>query len=81
MDELTHFPAIQEVRGKGLMIGLELNTPIKPLRDRLLFDQHVFTGATGTHTFRLLPPLCVTQELADLFLQRFALVLKSQSSH
>ncbi|MDR2683552.1 MAG: aminotransferase class III-fold pyridoxal phosphate-dependent enzyme [Dysgonamonadaceae bacterium] len=70
-DELKKFPQIKEVRGKGLMIGLAFEEPIKPLRDRLLFEQHVFTGATGTHVFRLLPPLCLTRELAGEFLQRF----------
>jgi len=70
MDKLKQFPQIKEVRGQGLMIGLELYEPIKPLRDRLLFEQHVFTGATGTHIFRLLPPLCLSKDLADAFLQR-----------
>ena len=71
MDELKKFPQIKEVRGQGLMIGLEFDEPIKPLRDRLLFEQHVFTGVTGTHIFRLLPPLCLSKDLADEFLQRF----------
>jgi acetylornithine aminotransferase len=70
MSELKQFPQIREVRGRGLMIGLEFDEPIKPLRDRLLFEQHVFTGATGTHVFRLLPPLCLSKELAEEFLQR-----------
>ncbi|MDR2804681.1 MAG: aminotransferase class III-fold pyridoxal phosphate-dependent enzyme [Dysgonamonadaceae bacterium] len=70
-DELKKNPQIREVRGKGLMIGLVFDTPIKPLRDRLLFEQHVFTGATGTNIFRLLPPLSLTKALADEFLQRF----------
>ncbi|MDR0543197.1 MAG: aminotransferase class III-fold pyridoxal phosphate-dependent enzyme [Dysgonamonadaceae bacterium] len=75
MDELKKFPQIKEVRGKGLMIGLEFEEPVKPLRDRLLFEQHVFTGVTGTHIFRLLPPLCLTGDLADEFLQRFKKII------
>ncbi|MDR2805291.1 MAG: aminotransferase class III-fold pyridoxal phosphate-dependent enzyme [Dysgonamonadaceae bacterium] len=75
MGELKKFPQIREVRGKGLMIGLVFDTPIKPLRDRLLFEQHVFTGATGTNTFRLLPPLSLPLELADEFIHRFKQIL------
>ncbi|MDR1737638.1 MAG: aminotransferase class III-fold pyridoxal phosphate-dependent enzyme [Candidatus Symbiothrix sp.] len=75
MNELRKFPQIKEVRGHGLMIGVEFETPVKPLRDRLLFDRHVFTGATGAHVFRLLPPLCLTRDLADEFLTRFNDVL------
>jgi acetylornithine aminotransferase len=52
-----------------------MEKPIKPLRDQLLVEQKVFTGATGTHVFRLLPPLSLTKELADEFLERFNNVL------
>jgi acetylornithine aminotransferase len=75
--ELKKFPQIKEVRGQGLMIGIEFDEPIKALRDRLLFEQHVFTGATGTHVFRLLPPLCVSNELADEFLRRFRISINT----
>jgi acetylornithine aminotransferase len=75
MGELKKLPQIKEVRGYGLMIGLEFDHPVKPLRDRLLFEEKVFTGATGTHVFRLLPPLCITKEIADEFLKRFKKVL------
>ncbi|MDR0832573.1 MAG: aminotransferase class III-fold pyridoxal phosphate-dependent enzyme [Candidatus Symbiothrix sp.] len=75
MDELKKIPEIKEVRGHGLMIGIEFAEPVKPLRDKLLFDEKVFTGATGTHVFRLLPPLCVTKEIAGDFLARFKKVL------
>jgi len=57
------------------MIGIEFENPIKPMRDKLLFEEKVFTGATGTHIFRLLPPLCVTIEEAKEFLRRFKKVL------
>ncbi|NDV64073.1 aspartate aminotransferase family protein [Bacteroides sp. 224] len=68
MTELKKIPQIKDVRGKGLMIGLEFDEPVKELRKRLLFDYKVFTGATGTHVIRLLPPLCLTIEEADQFL-------------
>jgi acetylornithine aminotransferase len=75
ISELKKIPQIKEVRGYGLMIGLEFETPIKPMRDRLLFEEKVFTGVTGSNIFRLLPPLCVSKEEADEFLKRFKKVL------
>ncbi|MCL1938963.1 MAG: aminotransferase class III-fold pyridoxal phosphate-dependent enzyme [Candidatus Azobacteroides sp.] len=73
--ELKKIPAIKEVRGRGLMIGLELEQPIREARDQLLFQEKVFTGATGIHVFRLLPPLCLSKELANEFLKRLNRVL------
>jgi acetylornithine aminotransferase len=73
--ELKKLPQIKEVRGYGLMIGLEFETPIKQMRDRLLFEEKVFTGITGSNIFRLLPPLCVNKEEADEFLTRFKKVI------
>ena len=70
MQELKKVPQIKDVRGRGLMIGLEFAEPIKELRSRLIYDEHVFTGASGTNVLRLLPPLCLTKEEADLFLER-----------
>ena len=75
MAELKKFPQIKEVRGRGLMIGLEFEEPIKELRLKLLKEQHVFTGVSGTNVLRLLPPLCLSMEEANLFLERFRKVL------
>lgn len=75
MEELKKMPQIKEVRGRGLMIGLEFEQPIKELRQRLLFEQKVFTGVSGTNVIRLLPPLCLSMEEADEFLRRFQQVL------
>lgn len=75
--ELKSISGIKEVRGKGLMIGLEFDFPVKVLRERLLFDEKVFTGATGTHTIRLLPPLCLSKEEAEIFLHRLKKVLEN----
>ena len=77
LEELKKFPQIKEVRGRGLMIGLEFEEPIKELRSRLIYDEHVFTGASGTNVLRLLPPLCLTMEEAEDFLARFKKVLRS----
>ena len=75
LEELKKFPQIKEVRGRGLMIGLEFEEPIKELRLKLLKEQHVFTGVSGTNVLRLLPPLCLSMDEAALFLERFKKVL------
>ncbi|MDR3309699.1 MAG: aminotransferase class III-fold pyridoxal phosphate-dependent enzyme [Tannerella sp.] len=67
----TPFKGLKEVRGRGLMIGVDFDEPIKDTRLRLLFEQKVFTGVAGAHTIRLLPPLCLTRAEADEFLCRF----------
>lgn len=69
--ELEKIPGIKEIRGEGLMIGIEMDYPIKELRSRLIHEEKVFTGVTGTHVIRLLPPLCLTRENADDFIVRF----------
>ena len=75
IDELAKLPGIKEMRGRGLMIGIEFEGSIKEIRSRLLFEEKVFTGVAGTNTFRLLPPLCLTLEEAKDFIQRFKRVL------
>ncbi|MBP5705025.1 MAG: aminotransferase class III-fold pyridoxal phosphate-dependent enzyme [Paludibacteraceae bacterium] len=68
-------PLIAEVRGEGLMIGIELTVTYKEIRTKLVFEQHVFTGCIGIHVLRLLPPLCLTKADADEFIKRFKAVL------
>lgn len=63
-------PHIVDVRGRGLMIGIELDTPYKEVRTRLLHEEHCFTGCSGTNVLRLLPPLCLTMEEADQFVDK-----------
>ncbi len=75
MEELRKLPQIKEVRGKGLMIGMEFEEPIKEIRRKLLFEEHVFTGVSGTNVIRLLPPLTLTMEQAEDFIARFKRVL------
>lgn len=77
IDELKKFPEVKEIRGLGLMIGIEFEQPVKPIRDRLLYEEKVFTGVTGLHTIRLLPPLCLTMDDAQLFLDKFRTVLSA----
>ena len=75
MKELAEFPQIKEIRGRGLMIGLEFIEPVKEIRDKLLFEQKVFTGVAGTHIIRLLPPLSLTIAEAEIFIQKLKAVL------
>lgn len=75
MNKLKAFPQIKDVRGRGLMIGMEFDGPIVEKRKMLLFQEKVFTGSSGTNIFRLLPPLCLTMDEADKFLARFRKVL------
>ncbi len=75
LDELKHLPGLKEIRGRGLMIGIEFNDSIKEVRNKLLFEEKVFTGVAGTNTIRLLPPLCLTLDEAKDFISRFKKVL------
>lgn len=75
IDELRRLPGIKEVRGRGLMIGIEFDASIKELRTSLLFDHKVFTGVAGTNVIRLLPPLCLSMQEAAEFIERFKKVL------
>ena len=63
-------PHIVEVRGRGLMIGIELDVPHKPIREKLVYEEHCFTGCASTNILRLLPPLCFTKAQADDFIER-----------
>lgn len=69
-------PKITDVRGRGLMIGIELTEPAADVRRRLLFEKHIFTGGAGAHTVRLLPALGITREQADSFLTAFKEILQ-----
>lgn len=75
LQELTNMDGIKEVRGLGLMIGLEFEEPVKPIRQKLLFEHHIFTGVSGSNVIRLLPPLCLSREQATQFIQTLKKVL------
>ena len=66
---------IKDVRGRGLMIGIDLDIPHKEVRQPLIYKQHCFTGCAGTNILRLLPPLCLTKAEADEFVTRLKAVL------
>ena len=68
-------PHVVDVRGQGLMIGIELDIPYKEPRTRLIKEQHCFTGCSGTNVIRLLPPLCLSMEEAQMFIDKLKAVL------
>lgn len=76
IQQLQNIEGIKEVRGKGLMIGIEFNFPIKELRKELLFKEHIFTGSSSNpNVLRLLPPLNITKNEAFVFIEKLKLVL------
>ena len=68
-------PLIREVRGRGLMLGMEFTCPIADIRRKLLFEKHIFTGVAGTDMIRLLAPLCLSQAEAAEFITALKEVL------
>ena len=66
---------IKDVRGRGLMIGIDLDCPHADVRKPLIYQEHCFTGCAGTNILRLLPPLCLTKEDADDFIKKLKKVL------
>jgi acetylornithine aminotransferase len=73
---LANIQGVTEVRGRGLMIGIELDQPVGPVRDALLFEEHIFCGYAGKSTLRLLPSLAMDLKIADRFLESLESVLK-----
>ena len=68
---------ITDVRGRGLMVGVEFDIPQADVRKPLVYDQHCFTGCAGTNLLRLLPPLCLTKENVDDFIGRLKAILNT----
>jgi acetylornithine aminotransferase len=75
LTELRKMPQLKDVRGRGLMIGVEVEGSGAEMRKRLLFEKHIFTGGAGASTVRLLPALCISKEQADKFLDAFKALL------
>ncbi len=75
IDELKKFSQVKEVRGRGLMIGIELPAELAHARKELLFTHHIFTGEAKPNVIRLLPALNLTKAYADRFLEAFTTVL------
>jgi acetylornithine aminotransferase len=77
--ELKKLPQIKEIRGRGLMIGIELPEELAHVKKELLFNHHIFTGEAKPNTIRLLPALNLNKGDADLFLEKFSSLLKPKS--
>ncbi|WP_234737061.1 aspartate aminotransferase family protein [Tellurirhabdus bombi] len=76
MKGIEQIGGYKELRGRGLMIGIEYDFPVETLRNSLLFDHHIFTGVAGKHTLRLLPSLALRIEEADVFLEALSKEVK-----
>lgn len=75
--KLSGFEAVKQVRGRGLMIGIELMQPAAIIRNELLLKHNILTGSSSdTNTIRILPPLCIKKEEADVFVEAFKSILK-----
>jgi acetylornithine aminotransferase len=82
MNELKKMEQVHEVRGQGLMIGIELHEPCNAVRQALLSEHKIFTGnSSDKNTLRLLPPLCITREQTDIFLQALQITLKKHAGY
>ncbi len=77
IEELKKLPAIKEVRGRGLMIGIDLPDDLKEVKKNLLFKHKIFTGESKPNVIRLLPALNITKEDADIFLKALRDELKA----
>lgn len=78
LQQLKNIEGIQEVRGSGLMIGLEFDFPIKEMRKQLLFEEKIFTGSSSNpNVMRLLPPLNIQKEHVDFFIKKLTAVVKT----
>jgi len=77
IEELKKFPQINEVRGKGLMIGIDLPDELKTVKKNLLFNHKIFTGEAKPNVIRLLPALNVSKVEADIFLEALGKELKA----
>ena len=75
--EAGSLPGIKEVRGVGLMVGLEFEQPVADIRKKLLFEHGIFTGYSGKNTIRLLPPLCITKSEVDRLISSLTKVLQN----
>ncbi len=77
-EQLQKLPKVKQVKGKGLMLGIEFDFPVKALREKLVYDYHIFTGSSSNvNLLRILPPLVITRENADTFVKALNETLQS----
>ncbi len=78
LEELKGLNGLQKIKGRGLMLGLEFDFAIAELREKLLLEQKVFTGASSNkNLLRILPPLTITTAEVDVFVQALKAALKN----
>ncbi len=77
ISKLSEIEGPLEIRGRGLMIGIEIKGSAPQLRKKLLYGHRIFTGGAGEHTVRLLPALTITKTEADIFLSEFSKAINS----
>lgn len=70
IEQLSKIKGISALRGRGLMLGVEFEPEYADTRNRLLFEDHIFTGGAKNNVMRILPPLCVSKEEIDYFIQK-----------
>lgn len=80
MDGIRQIGGYKDLRGRGLMIGIEYEFPVESLRSQLLFEHKQFTGVAGKHIIRLLPSLALGIDEADQFLEALHIVLNRQDA-
>jgi acetylornithine aminotransferase len=77
MEALSKIPQLQNIRGRGLMIGFDVPDEIKALKKVLLEEFKVFTGDAKPNVIRLLPSLAITKQEIDIFLDRLQKAIQS----
>lgn len=82
IEKLRTIKAIEEIRGRGLMLGLRFSFPIKALRNHLVHSEKIFTGSAGDpNILRLLPPLSLTKANADHFINKLILAIEKTNNN
>jgi acetylornithine aminotransferase len=84
-NELSHFlgslAGVKQVKGRGLMLGVEFDFPVSNLRNKLVFEHNLFTGSSANpNLLRILPPLTIHEKEVDLFMEKFTSGLKTYLS-
>ena len=80
LEKIKETPQVKKVKGKGLMLGVEFNFEVAEIRKKLIFDQHIFTGgASNKNLLRILPPLSVTKNEIDKFIEALKVVLRNKN--
>lgn len=77
VEQLKQLPKVKDIRGKGLMIGIEFDFPIKELRDKLVYEHHIFVGnSNNTNTLRLLPSLTITKKEVNILMNALKICMQ-----